>query len=976
MPVQRSLAKLFSYSSIIVISFLTLIICVFLISDKYRNFNAEADKIEKKFFRAQLLTIKSKVNDIIEYIDYNKSLAEEVLKDDIKRRVHEAYQIALALYENNETGKSRKEIKKIIKDALRAIRFNKGRGYYFIDDINRNIILYPPERGLEDKPAPGDSIKNFVELVKSQGEGFTYYNWYKPGQKEILNKKITYIKLFEPYKWIIGTGEYLDEVEKDIREKVIKRIKNTRFGKDSKNYIFMSAILSEAGGDEFVRVIANPKAPDLVGQVFPETLTDVKGDFFYKKIVDLCLQTGEAEVGFWEVGDSGEPVEKISYSRLYKGWNWIVSSGFYPADLEKIVSRNKKILRNTVRNEIILIIAAFILILLFALLVSHYFSKNIKNEFGIFANFFKESAKKNEFLDKEKLTVTELRELAESANKMIGDKKTGEEALLKAKEIAEAATRLKSEFLTNVSHEIRTPMNAIIGMSEILAQTELKTDQQEYLEIINSSAINLLGIINDILDVSKMESGKVVLEQKIFDIRDVFEGTTDLVTMEAYDKELELITFIDPEIPEKLVGDSARLNQVLLNLVNNAVKFTEEGEIFLSAEIAKERKNDIVLLFKTKDTGIGISEAGKKRLFKTFSQIDGTLTRKYEGAGLGLALSKHLTGLMKGEIGVESEYGSGSTFRFTARFKKVPPGKVHEPKPAPPAAFKGLRILIVDDNRTSRLTLRKYLEYWGIVCEDAKDALEAFSRLQSAVDENMMFDIALIDYDMPEISGVQIAKMIKDSSEIKDTKLVFLAPAINFKERDKEGIDGVVHKPVKQGQLHDCIATVMKIADPPGKRKTGISREFIDRMRQMPDRPLDILLVEDNYFNRKVIVYSLEKFGHRIDIAKDGKAGVEKYKKGEYDLILMDVQMPVMDGYEATRTIRRLEKETAKKSGKVAHIPIVAMTAHVTSEDEKKSFKSGMDAHLTKPFNVEKFIDTITVFQDTTRKTEPRNGGG
>jgi len=959
MPGQKSLAKLFSYSSIIVISLLTLIICVVLIFNKYRSFNFKVNTIEEKFHREQLDIIKSKVAEIIEYIDYNKSQAEEVLKEDIKRRVHEAHHIALSLYDNNKVDKNKKEIKKIIKDALRPIRFNKGRGYYFIDDINRNIILYPPERKLEDKPAPGNSITNFVKLVKAKSEGFAYYNWYKPDQKEIMNKKITYLKLFEPYKWIIGTGEYLDEVEKDIQEKVIKRIKNTRFGKNDKCYIIMRAILHKAGGPEFVRVIANPRSPDLVGRCLPDTYCDAKNNFFLRKIVDECLNIGEAVVGYWEDSDSGQPVEKISYSRLYKGWDWVVSSGFYPVDLEKIISQNKKTLRDTVKNEILLIIAAFVLILLFAILVSNYFSKNIKNEFDIFAHFFKESAKKNEFLEKEKLKITELRELADSANKMIGDKKAGEEALRRAKEIAEAATRLKSEFLANVSHEIRTPMNAIIGMSEILAQTELEEDQQEYLEIINNSAINLLGIINDILDVSKMESGKITLESRQFNIAEVIEGTMDMIAMEAYEKNLELITSIDPAIPEELIGDQSRLHQILLNLVNNAVKFTDQGEIFLSVEIKKDRKNDMMLLFKVCDTGIGISEEGKKRLFKTFSQIDATLTRKYEGAGLGLALSKRLAELMKGEIGVESRYGSGATFWFSARLKKVKHGKTYEQLSASASPFKGMRVLIVDDNQTIRFTLRKYLEYWGVICEDAKDALEAFSKLQAAVNKKFTFNLALIDFDMPEISGLQIAKMIRDSSEIKHTRLVLLVSAASYKDMAKEGFDGILNKPVKKSLLQDCLLDLKTTPQALNRKRSGVSRDFIAKMKKIMDKPLDILLIEDNYFNQKVIVYHLEKFGHQVVIAKNGKIGIEKYKEKKYDLLLMDVQMPVMDGYEATRTIRRLEKGIRKKSGEDTHVPIIAMTAHTSLEDELRSIKSGMDAHLTKPFNVENFIKTI-----------------
>ncbi|MCK4766147.1 MAG: cache domain-containing protein [Candidatus Aminicenantes bacterium] len=959
---KKNLARLFSYSSIIVISALTFIISIVLVFNKYRSFSEEAGKIEEKFYREQMAVIKSKVNEIVEYIDYNKSLTENILEKDIKGRVYEAYQIAGNLYESNKKSKSQVEIKKIIKDALRPIRFNKGRGYYFIDDLKNRIILYPPGSNLEGKTAPGEnSIKNFIDLVKSEREGFTHYNWYKPHQGEIKNKKITYIKLFEPYDWIIGTGEYLDEVEQDIQEKVIERIKNTRFGQDKKYYIFVNAIVNKEGGAKFARAIVNPEKPRLVGKFIPSTYADDKGNRFFKKMVDECFAKGEAVATCRQETSAGKMVEKIYYSRLHKGWNWIVSSGFYPGDMEKIIARQKKSLKNSVINESLLIIAIFAVILVFAVLLAGYFSKKLKKEFDIFTNFFKDSAKKNEFLDKDNFKIAEFRALAESANKMIGHKRGGETALLKAKEIAEAAARLKTEFLLNVSHEIRTPMNAIIGMGELLAQTELNDEQLEYLDIMNNSSISLLAIINDVLDFSKMETGKIILEKKSFDVRSIVEGAAELVALEAYEKKLELVTNIDPGIPGELVGDPARLHQVLLNMLNNAVKFTDRGEIYISVETEKEKDEDIKLLFKIKDTGMGIAPKGTKRLFETSSQIGATLTRKHEGTGLGLALSRRLTELMNGRIGVESRYGKGSTFWFSALFKKVK--SYLEPGIDQLPDLKGLRVLIVDDNETVRVTLCNYLESRGINCIGARDALESFLKLQSAAKEGITMDIALIDLNMPEISGLQIAKMIRDSAEIKKTKLVLLAPAAEYKSKKELtaiGFDTFLAKPVKQAQLYDCIAEVMGFSQPViAQEKFAVSKNVFKNIKKMMDKPLEILVVEDNYFNQKVVELNLKKFGHGIEIAENGKIAVRKFNEKPYDLILMDVQMPVMDGYGATRTIRSIEEELRKKSGQEAHIPIIAMTANVGEGDELKSLQAGMDAHLTKPFSVEKLFRTI-----------------
>jgi|GEM_PF-1582164 len=964
---QRSIAKLFFYGSIAVIFILTLTIMAVFVLNKYLSLGEDLIKIENQYMEEQIQMVKSRVDETIEYIDYNNSQTQQILEESVKERTSYAYSIAHGIYNANKSTRSHTEIKRLIKDTLRSIRFYKDRGYYFIDDMDGNIVLYPTQKQREEEFALNNQdikgkyiVKDFIEIVKSRGEGHsTYFREKLQDGDETPKEKVSFVKLFEPYNWIIGTGEYIEDVRIDIQEKIISRLDKMRFGKYRQNYFFLIRVHDIKSEDNFGTTLVNPNRPDLIGNKLPLGFKDEKGYEFIRAAARQLQQKSDAVIDyrFRKLG-STKVSPKTAYFRWYKNWNWLIGAGFYHDDMEVIISQRKQELGRQVMREIYLIIGIFILVSFLAILTSRFIAGKIKNEFDVFSNFFKESAKKNEFLDKNRLKVSEFKELADLTNRMMAEKKDGEEALLKAKEAAEKATRAKSEFLANMSHEIRTPMNAIIGMSDILAQTPLKDEQYEYLEIITTSADNLLVIIDDILDLSKIEAGRLDIDHIDFSIREVIEGVADMVAPRAHKKDLELITLIEPDVPEQVLGDSSRLHQIILNLANNAVKFTDRGEIVISAEMTDLQENEegLKVLFKVSDTGIGIPKEDQRHLFKTFSQLDTTSTRKYGGTGLGLAISKKLVELMGGEIGVKSHGGQGTTFWFTCLFEPIEEGAVKTT--VSPADFKDLNLLIVDDNRTNRLILRKYLEGWDCQCDEAENAWQTMEIMRRATKNNQPFEIVLVDFQMPEVSGAELAEQIIKDEKLKNTLLILLSSSTAFQTHEElreSGFSAILYKPVKQSQLARVLGQVMGLVKQDDTNKTNRKAKRLE----MESGPLDILLVEDNIFNQKVAIFNLKKHHHNVDLAENGKIAVEKFKNHRYDLVLMDIQMPIMDGYEATGIMRELEKEKFQERGIEVHTPIIAMTANALKEDEEKAFASGMDAHLAKPFNAEKLINIV-----------------
>ena len=565
------------------------------------------------------------------------------------------------------------------------------------------------------------------------------------------------------------------------------------------------------------------------------------------------------------------------------------------------------------------------------------YSNNEIGQLGIALNKMIDSLKNEQVLKKE-----------------IEYRKTIEEQLITARETAERyakealdAAKVKSDFLANMSHEIRTPMNGIIGMAELLNDTELTNEQKDFVKVICESGDSLLTIINDILDFSKIESGKLELEKRTLQLLEQTENTLEMFRKKANEKNIELLHYIESDVPAYIIGDSVRIKQILINLIGNALKFTERGEVFVSVKKNKQVKDTVELQFSVKDTGIGIMPEQKEKLFKAFSQADISTTRKYGGTGLGLAISKKLVNLMGGKIWVESEPGKGSEFIFTiqATIAKNTIEDTHLSLNI--AELKNKKVLIVDDNKNNRKILSKQCEKWGMIptlVDKPQVALEI-------IEKGTVFNIGLLDMDMPKIDGIELARKIRIYRKVEEMPLLLLS---SIQKPDYVEFPGPIFfrylpKPIKQAQLF--VALMQALADPsysPGAKQTRQVKQHTHTLLA-DEIPAKILLAEDNFINIKLVKIIFEKMGYKIDIAKNGVQAVEMASKVYYDIIFMDCQMPEKSGYDATVELREKNIQSV----------IIAMTANALEGDREKCINVGMNDYLSKPIKKQEVADKI-----------------
>jgi len=563
-------------------------------------------------------------------------------------------------------------------------------------------------------------------------------------------------------------------------------------------------------------------------------------------------------------------------------------------------------------------------------------------------------------------TTKKRRELEEALLKT----KMAEKNLRQTTKDVEAANQAKSEFLANMSHEIRTPMNAILGMAELLAETPLSREQEKYVHLFHDAGENLLTLINDILDLSKVEAGQIKLEAVPFNLGDITEKITEIFGMRAGEKGLDLVCHLQPDLPEDVIGDPLRLRQILTNLIGNAIKFTEKGEIVLEVNTIKPldpEAREINLVFSIADTGIGISADQLAHIFDKFTQADASTSRKYGGTGLGLTITRHFVELMGGTLSVKSEPGKGSVFSFTVTMPIQDKPLTREEIITPPD-LQHARILVVGDNATNRMIVRESLASWGARVTEAAGGVEGLSLLHNTCKAGKSFHLAIIDYQMPDMDGFETARCIKAQPELQETILILLSSVHrkdDMKRAREIGFVSVLYKPVKRAELKEAIVHALSSRElmhtplpqiPSGyqEREDGKRTPTI-ALTPLQKKPLRILLAEDNKDNQTLIRMYMKNSPHDMQIVENGQLAMDKFvNDGSFDLVLMDIQMPVMNGYEATRAIRAWESAQSRE-----RTPIVALTAHALKEDLQKSIDAGCDDHLTKPLKKATFIEAI-----------------
>ena len=894
-----------------------------------------------------------------------KKISLQRHKDELKHLTDVAWSIIQAKYDQSNKN-NEKELQAEVIALVKKLRY-ANNNYFFINDYNSRTVAHPFVKTGTDYSHIKDTKGNLIvppmiEVARKYGEGYTTYWWKRDANDTKAYEKLTYTKNFPKWKMTISTGMFIDDIDKEVQKRkreLYKQLQHimqtTTIGKTGYIYIF----------DKNGNVIIHPNPKYQHANI---KNLKINNQYIFHALVNAAHKDGVFHYKWDKPTDKGNYIyDKVSWIQYLPELQWYVVASAYSDELH---ATSKKL-----QNRIIFLGLVVLLISIFVSII--FFQKLLKP-----ISTLKEALNKviaGDYTIRSQVTTNdEMGVLSKNFNLMVAtiedniknlDNKVKEKtkALEEAKEKAEESAKLKAEFLANMSHEIRTPMNGILGMLHLAMKTDLTQKQRNYLQKIDNSAQTLLGIINDILDFSKIEAGKLTIEKVEFDLYNVVESVVNLIELKAQEKNIDIVVNYSQDVGEYFYGDSLRITQVLTNLMGNAIKFTQKGEVGIYiSKVAPEK-----FRFEVRDTGIGLTQEQIQKLFHAFSQADGSTTRKYGGTGLGLTISKQLIELMGGKIWVESEYGKGSNFIFEIELQEQHKEKTFR-------MFADKKVLIVDDSKSWHEILRNALEMFGLQVDSAYSGEEA---LQKMFECKNRYDAILMDWNMPNLNGIETTKKInemcqncskKDSCDMKLPTSVIMISAYRqdsiITQAQDAGIEIFLQKPLNPSLLNDILSGIF------------LDKNTLEENHELKQVSLEneiyklkgnhILLVEDNETNQEIVMGLLEESGIEIDIANNGKEAIEKVEQNPhlYKLIFMDIQMPVMDGFEATKILRERNIKT----------PIIALTANAMAEDIEKTQQAGMDAHLNKPIEVEKLYQTlfhylpITTEKDTTTVTSSK----